>query len=77
MLIHQQSDESPNYPTTEKITLKIAGLGIGESVRSMNLNELLFLVFFSLSATWIEHHFTDDIQTRQHQCPKVIHGAQV
>ena len=62
-------------PSAEKITVKIAGLGNGESVRSMNVNELLFLVFFSLSATWVEHHFTDDIQTRQHQCPEVIHGV--
>ncbi len=26
-------------------------------------------------ATWIEHHFTDDIQTRQYRCPEVILGA--
>ncbi|KAI5117329.1 hypothetical protein M0805_008737 [Coniferiporia weirii] len=27
------------------------------------------------NATWIEHHFTDDIQTRQYRCPEVILGA--
>ena len=26
-------------------------------------------------ATWVEHHFTDDIQTRQYRCPEVILGA--
>ena len=26
-------------------------------------------------ATWTEHHFTDDIQTRQYRCPEVILGA--
>ncbi|KAI0736368.1 kinase-like protein [Fomitopsis betulina] len=28
------------------------------------------------NATWVEHHFTDDIQTRQYRCPEVILGAQ-
>ena len=27
------------------------------------------------AATWVEHHFTDDIQTRQYRCPEVILGA--
>jgi len=27
------------------------------------------------NATWMEHHFTDDIQTRQYRCPEVILGA--
>ncbi|KAL0569080.1 serine/threonine protein kinase, CMGC [Marasmius crinis-equi] len=27
------------------------------------------------NATWIEHHFTDDIQTRQYRCPEVILGG--
>ncbi|KAL1947065.1 hypothetical protein VTO73DRAFT_14026 [Trametes versicolor] len=27
------------------------------------------------NATWVEHHFTDDIQTRQYRCPEVILGA--
>ncbi|KAF6747619.1 CMGC/SRPK protein kinase [Ephemerocybe angulata] len=29
----------------------------------------------SFTATWVEHHFTDDIQTRQYRCPEVILGA--
>jgi hypothetical protein len=28
-----------------------------------------------LLATWTEHHFTDDMQTRQYLCPEVILGA--
>ncbi|EGN96354.1 hypothetical protein SERLA73DRAFT_112633 [Serpula lacrymans var. lacrymans S7.3] len=27
------------------------------------------------NATWTEHHFTDDIQTRQYRCPEVILGS--
>lgn len=27
------------------------------------------------NATWVEHHFTDDIQTRQYRCPEVILGS--
>ncbi|KAF8888311.1 kinase-like domain-containing protein [Infundibulicybe gibba] len=27
------------------------------------------------NATWTEHHFTDDIQTRHYRCPEVILGA--
>ncbi|KAI0255198.1 kinase-like domain-containing protein [Lactifluus subvellereus] len=25
--------------------------------------------------TWVDHHFTDDIQTRQYRCPEVLLGA--
>ncbi|KAL0058339.1 serine/threonine protein kinase, CMGC [Marasmius tenuissimus] len=27
------------------------------------------------NATWVNHHFTDDIQTRQYRCPEVILGS--
>jgi serine/threonine-protein kinase SRPK3 len=27
------------------------------------------------NATWVNHHFTDDIQTRQYRCPEVLLGA--
>lgn len=27
------------------------------------------------NACWVDHHFTDDIQTRQYRCPEVILGA--
>ncbi|ESK87309.1 cmgc srpk protein kinase [Moniliophthora roreri MCA 2997] len=27
------------------------------------------------NATWVDHHFTDDIQTRQYRCPEVILGS--
>lgn len=39
---------------------------------------ILYTLQLSLNlstATWIEHHFTDDIQTRQYRCPEVILGA--
>ena len=31
--------------------------------------------WWMLEATWLEHHFTDDIQTRQYRCPEVLLGA--
>ncbi|KAH8804300.1 kinase-like protein [Flagelloscypha sp. PMI_526] len=27
------------------------------------------------NATWVDHHFTEDIQTRQYRCPEVILGS--
>ncbi|TFK36018.1 hypothetical protein BDQ12DRAFT_756629 [Crucibulum laeve] len=36
---------------------------------------VLDLLGFSAGATWVEHHFTNDIQTRQYRCPEVILGA--
>jgi len=27
------------------------------------------------NACWVDHHFTNDIQTRQYRCPEVILGA--
>ena len=76
MSIDQQSDESSNYPAAEKITVKIADLGNGESVYSIEARKFFFfLTFHFILATWIEHHFTDDIQTRQYRCPEVILGA--
>lgn len=48
MSIDQQSDESSNYPAAEKITVKIADLGNGQSVCSMELDEFFF-DFFHLS----------------------------
>ncbi|KAH9483406.1 Serine/threonine-protein kinase SKY1 [Psilocybe cubensis] len=49
----------------ERITVKIADLG---NVTHADANRIRI-------ATWIEHHFTDDIQTRQYRCPEVILGA--
>ncbi|THH05317.1 hypothetical protein EW145_g4878 [Phellinidium pouzarii] len=42
----------------------------------VNLTERITVKIADLgNATWIEHHFTDDIQTRQYRCPEVILGA--
>ncbi|KAL5511950.1 SKY1_2 [Sanghuangporus vaninii] len=42
----------------------------------MNATERITVKIADLgNATWIEHHFTDDIQTRQYRCPEVILGA--
>ncbi|KAH8114263.1 kinase-like protein [Phellopilus nigrolimitatus] len=42
----------------------------------MNVTERITVKIADLgNATWIEHHFTDDIQTRQYRCPEVILGA--
>jgi serine/threonine-protein kinase SRPK3 len=62
---------------TEKITVKIADLGNGTSRWTCRSLERLCLECSCLIplATWTEHHFTDDIQTRQYRCPEVILGA--
>lgn len=42
----------------------------------MNVTERITVKIADLgNATWVEHHFTDDIQTRQYRCPEVILGA--
>lgn len=35
----------------------------------------MFLILISCIATWVEQHFTDDIQTRQYRCLEVILGT--
>ena len=29
------------------------------------------------NACWVDHHFADEIQTRQYRCPEVILGTRV
>ena len=55
----------------ERITVKIADLGNGERLFSRVFSPNLT----GDGATWVEHHFTDDIQTRQYRCPEVLLGA--
>ncbi|KAF5319119.1 hypothetical protein D9611_014079 [Ephemerocybe angulata] len=44
--------------------------------REVDLSEKITVKIADLgNATWVEHHFTDDIQTRQYRCPEVILGA--
>ncbi|KAJ7431234.1 kinase-like domain-containing protein [Mycena latifolia] len=52
--IFLQIDDRHGNAITDRITVKITGLG---------------------SATWSNHHFTEDIQTRQYRSPEVIVGA--
>ena len=72
MSIDPESDESSVQLETSKITVKIADLGNGKHSYDIHLFPINFLL---AQATWIEHHFTDDIQTRQYRCPEVILGA--
>ncbi|TFK20104.1 kinase-like protein [Coprinopsis marcescibilis] len=47
-----------------------------ESSVAVDLSEKITVKIADLgNATWVEHHFTDDIQTRQYRCPEVILGA--
>lgn len=69
MSVDDHSDEL--VPGSERITVKIADLGNGEFPSTSNIFTLAKIV----TATWTEHHFTDDIQTRQYRCPEVILGA--
>jgi serine/threonine-protein kinase SRPK3 len=58
----------------ERITVKIADLGNGIFLLSLSLHNSELIRIGGI-ATWTEHHFTDDIQTRQYRCPEVILGA--
>ena len=78
----------PVYEGPEKITVKIADLGNGtcrllrglagaavrQRARDMDVG-VGADTCMCVPATWVEHHFTDDIQTRQYRCPEVILGA--
>ncbi|KAH6899143.1 CMGC/SRPK protein kinase [Coprinopsis sp. MPI-PUGE-AT-0042] len=47
-----------------------------EEEEGLDLTERITVKIADLgNATWVEHHFTDDIQTRQYRCPEVILGA--
>lgn len=47
-----------------------------EEEENLDLTERITVKIADLgNATWVEHHFTDDIQTRQYRCPEVILGA--
>ncbi|KAG2021327.1 CMGC/SRPK protein kinase [Coprinopsis cinerea AmutBmut pab1-1] len=47
-----------------------------DSSSAIDLSEKITVKIADLgNATWVEHHFTDDIQTRQYRCPEVILGA--
>ena len=47
-----------------------------EDEENLDLTERITVKIADLgNATWVEHHFTDDIQTRQYRCPEVILGA--
>ncbi|KAI0737418.1 kinase-like domain-containing protein [Daedaleopsis nitida] len=63
----------PVYEGPEKITVKIADLGNGEHAYALSVMGVRLTG--APAATWVEHHFTDDIQTRQYRCPEVILGA--
>ncbi|THH26341.1 hypothetical protein EUX98_g7846 [Antrodiella citrinella] len=76
--------QSPAVAQGRQQTLNIAheGMdGIGQlleagSVQIADAAEKITVKIADLgNATWVEHHFTDDIQTRQYRCPEVILGA--
>jgi len=69
--------QSGGHEAVDRITVKIADLGNGErSFFSLLYPPLRAHRFrWVLQATWVNHHFTDDIQTRQYRCPEVLLGA--
>ena len=66
------SSSGPFEGHIERITVKIADLGNGVSADELFFSNSILIEWV---ATWTEHHFTDDIQTRQYRCPEVILGA--
>jgi serine/threonine-protein kinase SRPK3 len=62
----------------ETITVRIADLGNGGSFLypgSYHVANRIRFVLAHSTATWTDHHFTNDIQTRQYRCPEVIIGS--
>lgn len=51
-------------------------MGSTPSADAMAMTERITVKIADLgNACWTDHHFTDDIQTRQYRCPEVILGA--
>ena len=68
--------QSGGLEAVDRITVKIADLGNGERSFSIIVPTFACLpLSVGASATWVNHHFTDDIQTRQYRCPEVLLGA--
>jgi len=68
--------QSGGLEAVDRITVKIADLGNGERSFSVIVPTFACLpLSVGASATWVNHHFTDDIQTRQYRCPEVLLGA--
>jgi serine/threonine-protein kinase SRPK3 len=63
--------------STSFMSVDSKSLGDDTSTSSvLECNEKITVKIADLgNATWTEHHFTDDIQTRQYRCPEVIIGA--
>ncbi|KAF8610737.1 kinase-like protein [Ceratobasidium sp. AG-I] len=60
------SSPSPGPPETKNIS----------SAEALAMTERITVKIADLgNACWTDHHFTDDIQTRQYRCPEVILGA--
>ncbi|KAI0313110.1 kinase-like domain-containing protein [Amylostereum chailletii] len=88
-LLSQQAPRSPDPPPETKrkggsgspskgrstATAGAAGTGTDDGP-PVDLTERITVKIADLgNATWVEHHFTDDIQTRQYRCPEVLLGA--
>ncbi|KAI0689308.1 kinase-like domain-containing protein, partial [Cytidiella melzeri] len=64
-------DSGPNVPS-----LSTSAMSVDAHMPLLEGTEKITVKIADLgNATWTEHHFTDDIQTRQYRCPEVILGA--
>lgn len=71
-------DDSPDPGAPSRASNNVEMMPDSPSVSTLNnlLEEKITVKIADLgNATWTEHHFTDDIQTRQYRCPEVILGA--
>lgn len=71
-------DDSPDPGAPSRASSNVEMVPDSPSVSMLNnlLEEKITVKIADLgNATWTEHHFTDDIQTRQYRCPEVILGA--
>jgi serine/threonine-protein kinase SRPK3 len=72
---HHAQHDSRLYETHAADTMSTDSSSVAGS-SSVDLFERVTVKIADLgNACWVDHHFTDDIQTRQYRCPEVILGA--
>ncbi|KAF8333935.1 kinase-like domain-containing protein [Cantharellus anzutake] len=71
------SPMSTDFPShSHRDELKLVSDDTDSSTSSIEAMERITVKIADLgNACWVDHHFTDDIQTRQYRCPEVILGA--
>lgn len=70
---HHAQHDARQHPHANADAMSTSGSSIGTG--SDVLERVTVKIADLGNACWTDHHFTDDIQTRQYRCPEVILGA--